>query len=162
MPPEALVQNSEYLETHLLVVPKTMKKDFLKSYESLSPFTVPRSAQKVASDDEFNLYAVTTFKKYSAEFIHKCREHRWTPRDYKYEAGGDVKEEKEMMELSDEERRLYGEAVRLGRASYSEGTQIWMHVMALRAFVEAVLRYGLPMEYCFVLVEVSKFRHLGR
>src|ERR1700760_2389282 len=144
VPPSALVRDSEYLETHLIAVPNAMTKEYLKSYEGLSVMVVPRSSMQVASDDEFTLFAVTTFKKYSQEFLHKCREKRWTPRDYKFVEGGKEEEAKEVESLSKEERRVWGEALRLGRTGYSESAMIWVHAMALRVFVETVLRYGLP------------------
>ncbi|KAK5181013.1 Vacuolar ATP synthase subunit C, partial [Cryomyces antarcticus] len=82
--PKLIIQDSEYLETHLIAVPNPLTKDYLKTYEALSPMVVPRSSIKITADGEFTLYAVTTFKKHSAEFVHKCREKRWTPRDFKY------------------------------------------------------------------------------
>jgi len=123
-------------------------------YETLAPMTVPRSARSIASDDEFVLYAVVGFKKHSPEFIHKCREHRYTPRDYKYKEGGKEEEAKEVEKLEKEERKLWGEALRLGRTGYSESAMIWIHVLALRVFVETVLRYGLPLDYVAALVQV--------
>jgi len=123
-------------------------------YETLAPMTVPRSARSIASDDEFVLYAVVGFKKHSPEFIHKCREHRYTPRDYKHKEGGKEEEAKEVEKLEKEERKLWGEALRLGRTGYSESAMIWIHVLALRVFVETVLRYGLPLDYVAALVQV--------
>ena len=116
---------------------------------------VPRSAQLVASDDEFSLYAVTTFKKYSQEFVHKCRESKWTPRDFKYTEGGKEEERKELDRISREERKVWNEALRLGRTAWGEAVMAWMHVMALRVFVETVLRYGLPLSFVCGLVRVS-------
>lgn len=116
---------------------------------------VPRSSTKVASDDEFTLFAVTTFKKFSAEFVHKCREKRWISRDFKYEAGGKENEAKEVENLGKEERKVWGEALRLGRTGYSESAQILIHVLALRVFVETVLRYGLPLDFVAGIVQVS-------
>jgi V-type H+-transporting ATPase subunit C len=133
-----------------------MTKDYLKTYESLSPMVVPRSSIQVSSDDEFTLFAVTTFKKYSAEFIHKCREKRWVPRDYKYVEGGREEEAREVESLAKEERKVWGEALRLGRTGYSESAMIWIHVLALRVFVETVLRYGLPLDFICGLVQVSR------
>ncbi len=63
-------------------MPTNARKDFIKSYETLAPMVVPRSSLEIAKDDEFTLFAVTTFKKTSAEFLHKCREQKWTPRQY--------------------------------------------------------------------------------
>ena len=122
---------------------------------------VPRSASQVAKDDEFTLFAVTTFKKHSSEFVHKCREHRWTPREYKYKEGGKEEEKQETERLSKEERKLWGEALRLGRTGYSESAMIWIHVLALRVFVETVLRYGLPLDFVCALVQVRSVHSLS-
>jgi V-type H+-transporting ATPase subunit C len=117
---------------------------------------VPRSAAEIASDDEFVLFAVVVFKKHSAEFVHKCREKRWTPRDYRYKEGGKEEEAKEVGKLEQDEKKLLGEAIRLGRTGYSESAMIWIHVLALRVFVETVLRYGLPLDFVCGLVQVRK------
>ena len=153
--PSLMVQDSEYLETHLIAVPKQVTKDFLKKYEKLSPMVVPRSAQLVDSDDEFSLYAVTTFKKHSLDFVHKCRESKWTPRDFKYKEGGKEEERKEVERVGREERKVWNEALRLGRTAWGEAVMTWMHVLALRVFVETVLRYGLPLSFTCGLVRVN-------
>ncbi|KAI1330918.1 vacuolar ATP synthase subunit C [Xylariaceae sp. FL0255] len=150
--PSALVQDSEYLETHLIAVPSNLKRDFIKSYETLSERVVPRSATQLASDDEFVLFAVTTFKKSSADFQQKCREQKWTPRQYKYVEGGREEEKREVECVAREEKKVWGEALRLTRTGWSESVMIWAHVMALRVFVESVLRYGLPLEFVSALV----------
>ena len=152
--PSLLVQDSEYIETHLIVVPKNAKKDFLKSYEELAPMVVPRSAVQLAHDDEFILFAVATFKKHSAEFLQKCREQKWTPRQYKYVEGGREEEQRELDKVTNEERKVCGEALRIARTGWSESVMAWIHVLTLRVFVEAVLRYGLPLDYVSALVKV--------
>lgn len=124
----------------------------------MAPFVVPRSATFVASDDEFSLYAVTTFKKHSPEFIHKIREKKWVPRDYKFKEGGKEEEAQEVKKTEAEEKRVWGETLRLGRTGWSEGVMCLVHVLVLRVFVETVLRYGLPLDYVSVLVKVS---HIG-
>lgn len=154
--PSLIIQHSEYLETHLIAVPKNITKDFLKSYETIAPMVVPRSAQLIDSDDEFSLYAVTTFKKHSSEFIHKCRESKWTPRDFKYREGGREEEQKEVERVGKDERKVWGEALRLGRTAWGEAVMAWVHVLALRVFVETVLRYGLPLQFVCGLVRVCQ------
>lgn len=154
--PKLLIQDSEYLETHLVVVPNNFKKDFLRSYETISPMVVPRSSIEIASDDEFTLYGVTTFKKHSAEFQHKCREMKWTPRDYKYKEGGQEEERREVEQVSRDERKCWGEALRLARTGWGECAQIWIHVLALRVFVETVLQYGLPLDFVCGLIKVRQ------
>jgi V-type H+-transporting ATPase subunit C len=153
--PSLLVQDSEYIETHLIVVPANSKKDFLKSYETLAPMVVPRSSIEVAKDDEFVLFAVATFKKHAGEFLQKCRENKWTPRQYKYVEGGREEEQRELDKVTNEERKVCGEALRMGRTGWSEAVMIWIHVLTLRVFVEAVLRYGLPLEYVTTIVKTN-------
>ena len=153
--PDVLVSDSEHLETHLIAVPNNYVKDFLKTYETLAPFVVPRSAYFVSSDDEFSLYAVTTFKKHSPEFVHKVREKKWIPRDYKFKAGGKEEEAKELKRIEAEEKKVWGETLRLGRTGWSEGVMALVHVVVLRVFVETVLRYGLPLDYVSVLIKVG-------
>ena len=116
---------------------------------------VPRSSIEVTHDDEFTLYAVTTFKKHSSEFQHKCREMKWTPRDYKYVEGGKEEERKEVERAGRDERKVWGEALRLGRTGWSESVMIWIHVLTLRVFVETVLRYGLPLDFICALIKVN-------
>lgn len=126
---------------------------------------VPRSARAVASDDEFTLYAVTTFKKHSLEFLHKCRESKWTPRDFRYKEGGKEAEQKEIHQVGKEERKVWGEALRLGRTAWGEAVMAWIHVLTLRVFVETVLRYGLPLSFVCGLVRVrdlpARFFHVA-
>ncbi|EGS17923.1 V-ATPase C subunit (vacuolar proton pump C subunit)-like protein [Thermochaetoides thermophila DSM 1495] len=156
--PSLLVQDSEYLETHLIVVPTNARKDFIRSYETIAPMVVPRSAIQVAQDDDFTLYAVTTFKKTSAEFLQKCREQKWTPRQYKYVEGGKEEEKRELDRVTKEEQKVWNEAVRLAQTGWSETVMIWAHVVTLRIFVETVLRYGLPLEFVCALVKVKKVK----
>lgn len=143
-------------------MPTNVKKDFIKSYETLAPMVVPRSSVEIDHDDEFTLFAVVTFKKYSAEFVHKCREQKWTPRQYKYVEGGREEEQRELDRVTNEERKVCGEALRMGRTGWSESVMIWVHVLTLRVFVEAVLRYGLPLDYATALIKVCyimRFTH---
>lgn len=115
---------------------------------------VPRSATLVDQDNEYALYTVTTFKKHSPEFIHKCREKKWVPRDFKYKEGGKEEEAKEVEKSEKEERRLWGETLRMARTGWSEAVMCWVHVIVLRVFVETVLRYGLPLDFTATVIKV--------
>lgn len=135
--------------------PKSQTKKFLSTYETLCPMVVPRSANPITSDDEFILFSVITFKKTSNEFLAKCREQRWTPREFKSRKGGQESEKKELEQARKDERKLWGEALRLGRTAWGEAIMCWMHVLAVRMFVESILRYGLPPMFIGGIVKVS-------
>jgi len=86
--------------------------------------------------------------------VHKARDQKWVPRDYKAKEGGKEEEVRDLEKVEREEKRLWGEALRLGRISWGEAVVCWVHVLALRVFVETVLRYGLPLEFVCGLVKV--------
>ncbi|KAA8916230.1 hypothetical protein TRICI_001627 [Trichomonascus ciferrii] len=153
---EHFVQDSEYLTTLLVAVPKQSKKDFLNQYETLTPMVVPRSATVIAEDSEYTLFNVTLFTKYAAEFTSKVREHKWTPREFKYseEAIADLKKEQQV--ASQTERKLWSEVVRLARTAYGDIIKAWAHLKAIRIFVESVLRYGLPPNFLTAVFQAPK------
>jgi hypothetical protein len=52
-------------------------KEWQAKYERLAAMVVPRSANKVAEDDEYVLFSVVVFKRHREEFAQKCRENKW-------------------------------------------------------------------------------------
>lgn len=51
-------------------------KDWAAKYERLTQMVVPRSAVKVAQDDEFTLFVVAIFRRVKDEFSQRCREEK--------------------------------------------------------------------------------------
>lgn len=141
------VQDSEYLVTLLTAVPKSQTKEFLDSYETLVPMVVPRSANEIARDDEYVLYTTTLFKKYTGEFGLKSRERKWVPREFQYSEAlvDDLKKEHSVATAA--ERKQFNDIVRLSRTAYGDVLKSWVHLKAIRMFVEGVLRYGLPPNF---------------
>ncbi|ANB15603.1 H(+)-transporting V1 sector ATPase subunit C [Sugiyamaella lignohabitans] len=171
---EHFVLESEYLRTVLVAVPKASTKEFLASYETLVPMVVPRSAGVIAEDSEYVLYNVTLFQKYVSQFVAKLRDHKWSPREFKYSDTLVADLRKEQAVASETERKLWGEVVRLSKAAYADIVKGWAHIKALRVFVESVLRYGLPPNFLtsiFVVpsgrlekiekILIEKFGYLG-
>jgi V-type H+-transporting ATPase subunit C len=85
--------DSEYLETIFIAVPRSSitgghadlrseEKGFFAKYETLTPNVVPRSANKLAQDDEFSLFGITLFHKDINEFNHRCRELKYRPHSH--------------------------------------------------------------------------------
>lgn len=147
---------SEYLTTLLVVVPKLAAKEWLKTYETLTPMVVPRSSTKLAEDSEYQLYNVTVFRKHAAEFATKARAAKFAPRDFTWADDAAEVDEQEARDIQAAERRLYGEMIRLARTSYSDLVAAWMHTKALRVFVESVLRYGLPLDFISAILRTPR------
>jgi V-type H+-transporting ATPase subunit C len=81
------------------------EKGFNAKYETLTPNVVPRSAQKLAQDDEFGLYSVTLFRRDIAEFSHRCRELKFVPSRHKLTEGGSHEISSTVTRNSAEKRR---------------------------------------------------------
>jgi V-type H+-transporting ATPase subunit C len=144
---EHFVPESEYLQTVLVAVPKISAPEFVGKYERLTAMVVPRSLSKISEDEEFILYAVVVFKRVAEEYISKLRDEKYTPRDFVYDEKRIEDEKKELMELGSSAKEQSAAVLRLCKTNFGELFLVWMHVIALRVFVDAVLRYGLPPDF---------------
>ncbi|XP_034432505.1 V-type proton ATPase subunit C 1-B [Hippoglossus hippoglossus] len=141
---------SEYLTTLLVVVPRGSYLQWERTYESLSQFVVPRSSRKLHEDGEGGVFSVTLFKRAVSEFKARAQESKFTVREYRF----DQEEEKqqERKQLSVHKKEQCGIFVRWLKVNFSEVFTAWIHLKALRVFVESVLRYGLPVNYQALLL----------
>ncbi|KAJ7706431.1 hypothetical protein B0H17DRAFT_1037176 [Mycena rosella] len=147
------IQDSEYLETLLVAVPKANVKDWNSKYERLSSMVVPRSSSSVASDEEYTLFSVVVFRRVHDEFVQKCRENKFIVRDFVFSEEEFAKQHQELETADTTEKELWTELLRLSRTNFSESMQILVHIKVLRLFVESVLRYGLPANYTGIAVK---------
>ncbi|KAF5311794.1 hypothetical protein D9619_003322 [Psilocybe cf. subviscida] len=147
------VQDSEYLETLLVAVPKPLVKDWNAKYERLTPMVVPRTSRLIDSDDEYSLVSVVIFRRVHDDFVQKCRDQKFIVRDFVYSEEEIAKQRQEMDTAGTTEKELWTELLRLARTSFSESFQILVHLKVLRLFVESVLRYGLPAEYIGIVIK---------
>ncbi|PPR01180.1 hypothetical protein CVT24_006056 [Panaeolus cyanescens] len=141
------IHDSEYLETLLVAVPKSLNKDWNTSYERISPMVVPRTSSLLASDDEYSLFSVVVFKRVHDEFVQKCRDRKFIVRDFVYSEEEIARQQQELDVAGTTEKELWTELLGFARTNFSESFQILVHLKVIRLFVESVLRYGLPAEY---------------
>ncbi|EGW32908.1 vacuolar ATP synthase subunit C (V-ATPase C subunit) [Spathaspora passalidarum NRRL Y-27907] len=152
--PEQFVLNSEHLTTILIAVPNNLVSDFKNSYETLTQFVIPRSAEVIAKDQEYTLYTVTLFKKFQQEFINLSREHKWHPRNdfiYSEETLNNLRKEFDLTKAN--ELKSKNDLIRLSKTAYSEIFSQWVHIKCIRIYVESVLRYGLPPQFDNYLIK---------
>ncbi|XP_035537729.1 V-type proton ATPase subunit C 1-B [Morone saxatilis] len=153
---EDFVLDSEYLITMLVVVPKTSYTDWQKTYETLSEMVVPRSTKLMFEDHDSGLFSVTLFRKAIDDFKHKARENKFTVRDFQYNEEEMKADKEEMTRLSTDKKKQFGPLVRWLKVNFSEAFIAWIHIKALRVFVESVLRYGLPVNFQAMLLQPNK------
>ncbi|XP_043935229.1 V-type proton ATPase subunit C 2 isoform X2 [Protopterus annectens] len=150
------VLNSEYLTTLLVVVPKTSYAQWQKTYESLADMVVPRSTKMILEDSEGGLFTVSLFQKVVEEFKAKARENRFTVREFYYNENELKAEKEEVTRLAADKKQQYGPLLRWLKVNFSETFIAWIHVKALRVFIESVLRYGLPVNFQAMLLQPNK------
>lgn len=153
---EDFVLDSEYLQTLLVVVPKNIIHDWQAKYESLTDMVVPRSSRTLFEDDENCLCSVTLFRKVAEDFRNRCRENRFMVRDFTYNEKDIADGKMEISKLEDDKKKQYGPLVKWLKVNFGESFSAWIHVKALRIFVESVLRYGLPVNFLAVLIQPHK------
>lgn len=161
--PEHFVLDSEHLCTVLVAVPKALENDFNNSYETLTQFVIPRSAEVLAKDSEFILFSVTLFKKYQHEFISASREHKWQPRTdfvYSEETMNELRKEFDVSKAT--ESKSKNDLTRLAKTAYSEIFSGWFHIKAIRVYVESVLRYGLPPQFDSYAIKIDNSSSLSK
>ncbi|KAL5289254.1 ATP6V1C2 family protein [Megaselia abdita] len=153
---EHFILDSEYLTTLLVIVPKALTEDWTLNYEKITDMIVPRSSTLIKEDGEFCLYNVTLFKKVVEEFKLHAREKKFVVRDFVYNEEELAAGKNEITKLVTDKKKQFGPLVRWLKVNFSECFCAWVHVKALRVFVESVLRYGLPVNFQAILIQPNK------
>ncbi|KAJ0008763.1 hypothetical protein NQD34_016178 [Periophthalmus magnuspinnatus] len=145
---------SEYLTTLLVIVNKGSYEQWERTYESLSDFVVPRSSRRLYEDMDAGIFSVTLFKRAVSQFKANVQESKFTVREYCVE----LEEQKlrDMKQLSARKKEQYGIFVRWLKVNFTQLLVAWIHIKALRVFVESVLRYGLPVNFQALLLQTDK------
>jgi len=124
---------------------------------------VPNSATKLFEDGDACLYTVTVLKgqfhggyvegdKFQTgsftDFVEgykaACKERKFLLREFSYNPEAAAKGQEEAEQLTIEVQQLYMGLQRWCLTQFGEAFIAWMHVKMIRAFVESILRYGLP------------------
>ncbi|KAF5293005.1 hypothetical protein FQA39_LY13774 [Lamprigera yunnana] len=153
---EHFILDSEYLTTLLVIVPKQQSHEWQTLYEKLTDMVVPRSSQLITQDSEYGLYTVSLFKKVTEEFKLHAREKKFVVRDFTYNEEELAAGKNEITKLVTDKKKQFGPLVRWLKVNFSECFCAWIHVKALRVFVESVLRYGLPVNFQAILLHPNK------
>lgn len=115
---------------------------------------VPGTATRITADkDGFVLYTVVVLRKYYDGFCERAREQRFTVRDFQYDLS---RASNDLDRLAEAEAKAKGALAQLRaqcRRKFSQLFSIWLHVKAIRVFVESVLRYGLPVNFVCALLK---------
>mmetsp|Transcript_54431 Transcript_54431/g.74408 ORF Transcript_54431/g.74408 Transcript_54431/m.74408 type:complete len:445 (-) Transcript_54431:325-1659(-) len=136
---------------------------------------VPGSSIKIFEEGEFSIWTVTilagqyeagcmdgdtfspgNFKDYVEPFIKAAKELRFTVRPFTYnpEQMDDGKVETE--ELEAQLQSSTSVLIRWCKTHFGEAMGAWIHIKIIRAFVESVLRYGLPPNFVLAVLKPAR------
>eukprot|EP00771_Trimastix_marina_P000471 gnl/Trimastix_PCT/1492.p1 GENE.gnl/Trimastix_PCT/1492~~gnl/Trimastix_PCT/1492.p1 ORF type:complete len:393 (+),score=106.90 gnl/Trimastix_PCT/1492:65-1180(+) len=147
---------TENITTLFVVVPKFLYREWETKYETLTDMIVPRSSRIIEEDAESGLYCVSLFKRVADEFKQKARDLRFTVRDFAYDADSVTTSHEEKARLETQFQQQWAEFLRWSRTNYGEAMQAWMHLKAIRCFVESVLRFGPSVEFCSAVIKIRQ------
>jgi len=150
------IVDSEYLQTIFVAVPKISVKEWFQCYEKLTDFVIPRSSELIDQDNEYHLFRVIVFKKVADEYKEKLREKKYTIRDFVLDENRGHDRQKMESECEKQKKLL----IRWCKTNFSEAFVAWVHLKAIRIFVESVLRYGLPTNFQAMLLMPKKGKEI--
>jgi V-type H+-transporting ATPase subunit C len=153
---EDVVTDSEYMVTLFAVVPLASQKDWWAKYEKLTDMIVPQSSKLITEDSEMALFSVTVFRKVIEDFKLRCRENKFIVRDFQYNEAEVEASRNELTRLTTDKKNQFAPLVRWLKVNFAEAFISWIHVKALRIYVESVLRYGLPVNFQAMILTPPK------
>lgn len=167
-------KDQEFLKTYTELAPDCIVDE--KSSETCSP-AVPGSAIKLVTDSEASLYALTLlkgrhvsgtyegdawrpsgFEGFVPKYTSAARALGFVVRPFVYDAAKVASTQSDHAALEQEVDRLHASIVRWCRAHFAESFVAWIHLKVVRAFVESVLRYGLPVDFVTCLLVPLKYK----
>lgn len=155
--------NTEHLATVFVILSRGTDKEFQNAYESFSDLVVPRSAKKYQGLDDKDgnsIWRVVMFKSCVEDFKKACREKRFQPRDFEYSEDGYKKLVTQREQVQDALTRQHGNIKGLYNAAWSDVMVAWIHIKAMRVFVESVLRFGMPPKFAaYTIVQKGNPAH---
>eukprot|EP00891_Asterochloris_glomerata_P009355 jgi/Astpho2/9355/Aster-07293 len=151
--------NTENLVTLFVVVSKHTKGDWLTNYEKLCEFVVPRSSKQVAEDNDYTLFSVTLFRRVVDTFKSTARTRGFQVREQEVSKDGQQASQEQTGSLQKDVEGKRSQLEQWCGTAYGEAKLLlqafsaWIHICAVRLFVESILRYGLPPKFLAVLMK---------
>jgi hypothetical protein len=138
-----------------VVVPDSKKKVCEEGDSCLYAITMLKGHYEAGSMDQDGVYTNGVFVDYLPALKAAFREKKCTIRDFSYktDVGGGI--EQQIEKAKAELEKVRAQCQRWCRAHYGEVFSASIHLKMVRAFVESVLRYGLPVDFNSFFIEVS-------
>jgi V-type H+-transporting ATPase subunit C len=149
--------STQHLTTLIMILPASNVEAFLKTYENYAENVVPRSAKhftSVKSEDGTQIWRVILFRASIDAFMKKARdEKQGSCRQFEYSVQAYEKVKTQREELKKECERQDKMMKGFCKASLSDVMIAWVHIKAMRIFVESVLRFGVPPNFASFIIQ---------
>lgn len=143
--------DTDLLVTVFVAVPVASQKEWLESYWKMSEYVCPQSNRLVAEDKEYVLNSIVVFRKVMDDVKAACRKRRYVVREVEGTDDLSSAELKELQQKAEKEKKaLYT----LLWQQYCTCYVAWIHLKAVRVFVESLLKFGLPPRFIAVVLQV--------
>jgi len=146
---------TEHLTTVIVIIPRGMDKEFVGTYEKFHEKVVPRSAKcftKLTDKEGNQLWRVVMMRSCADAFKAQCRTRKYAVRDFEYSEEAFKKLKDQRLTLDETVKRQLDTIKNLYSSAWSEIFVAWIHVKAMRIFVESVLRFGMPPHFASFIV----------
>ncbi|PRW57395.1 V-type proton ATPase subunit C [Chlorella sorokiniana] len=155
--------DTENLTTLMVVVGKQARNDWLAQYEGLTEFVVPRSSEVVAEDQDYLVFSVVLFRRVVDNFKTAARTKGFQVKEVRLDPEGQRSSDAELARVRQDADAKRAALEQWCITSYGEAFSSWIHICAVRLFVESILRYGLPPQFHSVLMrpnpkQISRLR----
>lgn len=143
------------LKTVFVVIRKSEQKQFLNEYHLNTNYVVPAQPQLIEEDNDFYLYAVTLLRDNIEDYKTACKDRKWNVREFTFNPELIEENQKKNLQLINEYRNLQDHYSTFLHDTFSQLFVYWMHIKALRVFVESRLLYGFKTEFKSFLIETT-------
>lgn len=150
------VLDTEYLTTLFVVVPKSSTKEWETTYSDLTDYVVPDSSELIYEEGDSTLWNVVVLKKIADDFKNNCVKKKFIVREFVYDEQKAELSKMEKEQMADKLDRTKYELIDWCKMAFSECFTAWIHLKAIRVYVESILRYGLPPCYTVSLLKLKK------
>lgn len=143
--------DTDLLVTIFVAVAVPAQKEWLESYWKMNEYVCPQSNRVVAEDKEYVLNSFVVFRKVVDDVKAVCRKKRYVVREVEGTDDLSIAELKELQQKAEKEKKaLYT----LLWQQYCTCYVAWIHLKAVRVFVESLLKFGLPPRFIAVVLQV--------
>eukprot|EP00919_Chromeraceae_sp_WS-2016_P002846 GHVR01007029.1.p1 GENE.GHVR01007029.1~~GHVR01007029.1.p1 ORF type:complete len:397 (+),score=64.42 GHVR01007029.1:67-1257(+) len=151
---------TEHVTTLIVVIGRGIKSQWESSYEGLCELIVPRSTKQLSAEDrEGNaLWRVLLFRSAVENFKAACRSRKFVVREFQYSEHAYLRLMEQRSILEAERGRQEVFLVNICKAAFSDTLVGWLHLKAVRVFVEAVLRFGVPPQFGSFFLRINESR----